>query len=318
MAPIILFVYNRPALAGQTLQSLKENNLASASDLFIFSDGPKEGDSEENKAKVSAVREVIREQNWCRTVTIIEQPKNKGLAASVTDGVTEIVSKYGKVIVVEDDVLLSRHFLQFMNDSLDTYADDPKVLAVGSWNYFQGNPQPGNEIFFFRYPDSIAWATFDRSWKLFEKDAELALKKLIRMKRMRKFNGDGDAPYFENMLNMQISGKINSWAIRWTATSIINDMLSVFPAQTLSKHIGFGAEATHETSDVDYNSGLVLAEKKIEVTRLPPVENEEALNAWKKFVKTNFLDPAGIKPPLPFARRAVNALGRRMKNFFRK
>lgn len=286
-APIVLFAFNRPVHVQQTLESLAANSLAAASDLFIFIDGPKLNFTEEQQAQLDKVKDVVRQKQWCKNVVITHAEKNKGLASSIIDGVTEVVNQYGKVIVIEDDVLVSPHFLQFMNDALNCYEADPKVLSIGSWNYFCSPEKlPGN--FFFPFPDSIAWATFDRAWKLFEKDGATALSKIKEQGLLKKFNGELGRPYFSDMLQLQIDGKISSWAIRWTATAIINDAFSFFPQQTLSKHMGFGIGATHETGEKDYNSHLVLAEQPIAVEKIPVEPNELALDAWRKFVKSNF------------------------------
>jgi hypothetical protein len=314
-APIALFAYNRPELLRETLQSLQDNEGASESELFIFCDGPKAGASVPDLEKIERVRQIAREKKWCGTVNVIEKTTNQGLATSIIGGITELLATSPTVIVIEDDVRLSPYFLSFMNDSLNTYLENDKVLAVGSWNYFCSPEKIEKDTFFFRYPDSIAWATFERAWKLFEKDAQLALEKLESTKRMNAFNGDGEALYFGNMLTMQIKGQINSWAIRWTATAIIHDKLCVFPKETLSKHMGFGADATHEKTDDDYNAHLHLCNRELKVVPLPVAEDPIALGEWKKFIRANFLKQER-KRPAALARRLASAAFRRIKKIF--
>lgn len=288
-APIILFAYNRPEFVRQTLNSLSENLLADKSDLFIYCDGPKADASESELTKINEVRKAVREKKWCRSVNVIESPVNKGLARSVTDGVSEIVRNYGKVIVVEDDVLLSKYFLQFMNDSLEMYKDDNDVLSIGSWSYFTTPGQLSDETYFFRFPDSIAWATFERSWALFEADAKKLMYELKSKNKLNDYNAGLKFPYFSNMLQAQIDGKVNSWAIRWTAVAILSGKLSLFPSVSLSKHIGFAADATHEKNSKDYNKDLQLSERKINVDRTVVVENRVALQEWRQFYLRNFI-----------------------------
>lgn len=288
-APVILFAYNRPDLAKQTLQSLSENLLANETELFIFADGPKLNCTDKELKKIINVRQVIREKKWCGEVTIIESEFNKGLAKSVIDGVSEIISRFGNVIVVEDDILLSPYFLTFMNDALQTYQNDDKVLSIGSWNYFADPEKIKNETFFFRFPDSIAWATFSRSWKLFEENSEKLLSDLKISDKLNNFNAGLKFPYFSNMLQAHIEGKISSWAIRWTAIAILYDKLTLFPTVSLSKHIGFSEDATHEKNVKDYNESIILCEKKVEVVSKKAEENSIALNEWKKFYLNNFI-----------------------------
>jgi GR25 family glycosyltransferase involved in LPS biosynthesis len=287
LAPVVLFAYNRPQLLRKTLESLAANELAQETELYVYADGPKENADAHALENIRKVRALVREKNWCGKVTLIESEKNKGLATSIIEGVTQIVNAHSKIIVVEDDVLLSRYFLRFMNDALEQHKDDANVQSIGSWNYFC-DPALLKDNFFYRFPDSIAWATFDRAWKLFEKDSDRAMKRIAESGRAARFDGELNYPYFSNMLKLQAEGKISSWAIRWTATGIIHNMLSFFPRQTLSVHIGFGDDATHERME-DYNTGLVLATAPQEVKRIPVEENVTAIAQWRKFVREHFV-----------------------------
>ena len=286
-APVVLFAYNRPETLRKTLEALAANDLAEKTELFVYCDGPKANADETAIGKIQEVRSVAREKQWCGKVNIVEAERNKGLATSIIEGVTKIVNQYSKIIVVEDDAVVSKFFLRFMNEALETYKDDHKVQSIGSWNYFC-KPELLDGNFFYRFPDSIAWATFDRAWKLFESDGEAAMKKIEDAGKLERFNGELGYPYFSNMLKLQSEGKISSWAIRWTATAIINDMLSFFPQQTLSVHIGFGDDATHEKT-TDYNADLILASQPVAVKRIEITEHPTAIAEWRKFVKQNFV-----------------------------
>jgi len=293
LAPVVLFAYNRPETLRKTLEALSANDLSSETELFVYSDGPKPNADALTIEKIRKVRAIARERNWCGKVSVVETEQNKGLARSIIEGVTKIVNAYSKVIVVEDDVVVSKYFLRFMNDALELYKDDVQVQSVGSWNYFC-DPKLVEGNFFYRFPDSIAWATFDRAWKLFEADSEVALKKIDASGKLKRFDGELKYPYFSNMLKLQAEGKIDSWAIRWTATAIIHDMLSFFPKQTLSVHIGFGDDATHERM-YDYNAALILAEAPLQVQRVPVQETAIAMTQWRKFVNRHFVPKISLR-----------------------
>jgi putative methyltransferase (TIGR04325 family) len=280
-APIVLFVYNRPHFTRQTLEALTANELAEQSELFIFSDGWKDGATDQEIEKVKAVRALLKEKNWCKTVTIIEAEKNKGLATSVIDGVTEIVNRYGNIIVIEDDVVTSKYFLRFMNDALNKYAHEERVLSAGSWNYYF--PCGYSDTFFTNLPDTIAWATWKRAWDQFEPDAKKLMAALYEQKKINEFNIQGNFN-FEDMLNKQIQNKVSSWAIRWTAVAVLKDTLTLYPARSLSKHIGFGNDSTHVKSP-DYNADLQLAASPIQLSDIPLVNNREAVSNWVRFEK---------------------------------
>lgn len=288
-APIILFAYNRPELLRKTLTSLAGCELADSSSLFIFSDGPKANASASELQKIKEVRAIAIERKWCASVELIAAETNKGLAHSVIDGVSQIVKKYGKVIVVEDDVLLAPVFLRYMNDALELYQNDDRVVSIGSWNYFSNANDYKDDTFFFRFPDSIAWATFDRAWKLFEENGEKLMSDLKKKKLLKRFNGNLDYPYFSNMLQNQIDHKINSWAIRWTALAVLHNKLTLLPAKSLSKHIGFSPDATHEKASKDYNSDIDLNVSSIKVGPIEKAENSIAIEKWRRFYLHNFI-----------------------------
>jgi hypothetical protein len=303
-APVILFAYNRPELLQQTLNCLSVNKLAGECNLYIFCDGPRNNAHDSELKRIENVRKISKSVDWAADLQVIESGINKGLAKSVIDGVSIIIDKYEKAIVVEDDVLLSPYFLQFMNDALNAYVDNEKILSIGSWTYFVGK-KTGRENFFLRYPDSIAWATFKRSWELFEKDSSSLLNKLRQKNLMDRFNGGLKQPYFEKMLMDQINGKIDSWAIRWTATSVLYGKLNLYPSISLSKHVGFVENATHEAHSHDYNKMLELSNEPIPVSAIPTEESVRHFELWKKFIQREFISSSSLKSRI--VRRIKNA-----------
>lgn len=295
LSPVVLFAYNRPDLLRATLDSLAANELADQSALYIYCDGPKQNAGNDQLEKIKQVRKIASEKKWCSEVSVIESDVNKGLAKSVIGGVTEIINREGKVIVIEDDVLLSKYFLRFMNDALVKYENDDKVLSIGSWNYFC-DPDKLSDNYFLRYPDSIAWGTFKRAWDLFEPNSSLLISKLKDKKLMDVYNCNIPEKYFERMLVSQDEGQIDSWAIRWTATSVLHEKVNFYPRYSLSKHIGFVVDATHESTSDDYNASLKLAEKQISITNQPVEESKVAISNWREFIETEFIQRKGIIP----------------------
>ncbi len=247
LAPIVLFVYDRPWHTQQTLEALSKNELASESILYIFADGPKENPTKEVLQEIKATREIIRSRRWCGEVIIYEKDRNAGLANSIIAGVTEIVNKHGYVIVLEDDLLLSEYFLLFMKDSLVRYENNPRVGQIGACNSFAcGNKFPSS--FFIPIPDCLGWATWKNRWQCFNPDANELLAKLNEQDLVYKFNVYGSYD-MEGMLKMQIKGQVNSWAIRWQAVCIINDWLTLYPNPSLTNHIA-SKNATHANVNI--------------------------------------------------------------------
>ena len=135
--PICLFTYNRLHETKQTVKALKENFLAMESDLFVFSDGPK---NDAGRLKVEAVRQFLTSVNGFKSVKVFESEQNKGLANSIISGVSQIIQKYGKVIVLEDDLITSTNFLNFMNQALDYYASKEKIFSISGFGHKVGLP----------------------------------------------------------------------------------------------------------------------------------------------------------------------------------
>ncbi len=130
LAPIILFTYNRPWHTRQTIEALQKNLYADKSRLIILSDGPK---TEIDVPKVQKVREYIKTVKGFRSIEIIEREKNWGLANNIIDGVTRIINEYGKIIVLEDDIVTSPYFLKFMNEALEFYKDEERVMHISGY-----------------------------------------------------------------------------------------------------------------------------------------------------------------------------------------
>ncbi|HZX59544.1 MAG TPA: glycosyltransferase, partial [Mucilaginibacter sp.] len=166
LAPIALFVYNRPEHTRRTLAYLQKNLLADESRLFIFSDGPK---NEADKAKVEEVRQLVKEATGFKSVKVFEKDENLGLANSIISGVTKLVNEYDKVIVFEDDLLSSPYTLQYFNEALTRYVNDIEVMHIGAYMYDLPDKKLP-EAFFYRAATSWGWATWARAWKYFEPD----------------------------------------------------------------------------------------------------------------------------------------------------
>jgi len=269
-APIALFVYNRPWHTKLTLEALSKNKFANESILHIFADGPKKNTNAEYN-KISEVRQLLTEKQWCKEVIIRKAEKNKGLAHSIIDGVTEIVNQYGKVIVLEDDLITSQFFLEFMNKTLDLYESDPEVASIHGYVYNIRRKLP--ETFFIKGADCWGWATWKRSWDLFESDGNKLLMEIEKRKLQQEFDFNGSYPYFE-MLKDQNEGRINSWAIRWYASAFLNNKLTLYPGRSLVFHNGNDGTGSHFVVSNIFD--VSLSQTPIVPNRLPLKENQKA------------------------------------------
>lgn len=244
LAPIVLFVYNRPWHTEQTLNALMQNDLADQSILYIYSDGPKVKMNEKELLKIETTRQIIRNKKYCKEVVIIESSTNKGLADSIIDGVTTIVNKHGKIIVLEDDLVSSKGFLRYMNDALNKLAEEEKVMQISGY-MFPLKITPTGNSFFLPMATSWGWATWKRSWYKFDPLASGYQELRHHHILAKKFDLNGSYPY-TNMLFQQMENRtLDSWAIRWWWSIFKEKGITLFPDCSLINNIGFDREGTH-------------------------------------------------------------------------
>lgn len=240
LAPICLFTYNRLEETQQTVEALQKNNLASESCLYVFSDGPK---NDIDHSKVEEVRKYIRNINGFKSVDIIESFVNKGLANSIIDGVTQIINEHGKIIVLEDDLVTSPIFLDYMNNALDFYFHENEIQSINGYSLkLKSNKE---SVYFQTRPFPWGWATWSDRWNndLFDKQR---IKSIINsekktLKQFQKSCGND----ISTMLIDSLEGRNNSWYVRWVFDHFFNRKYSVFPGYSYVENIGHTTNGTH-------------------------------------------------------------------------
>jgi len=271
LAPIALFVYNRPWHTEQTLNALAANELADESILYIYSDGPKNGASKGGIENIKKTRELIKKKKWCKEVFIIESEVNKGLANSVISGVTEVVNKHGKVIVLEDDLVTHPFFLIYMNKNLDIYEKNELVISLHGYLY--PVKRKIHQPFFLKGADCWGWATWKRGWDLFEYDSRLLLNKLLERNLTREFDFNNSYGY-TSLLREQIKGTVDSWAIRWYASAFLSNKLTLYPPVSLVQNIGFDGSGTHK-DHIDNNTGNIFKAENFGIKEIALFEDRK-------------------------------------------
>jgi hypothetical protein len=249
-APIVLFVYNRPDHTKQTIEALQKNELATESELFIYSDAAK---NEDVADKVQEVREYIKRIDGFKKVTIVEREKNWGLANSIIDGVTKIVNEYGKIIVLEDDLVTSLYFLKFMNEALKTYEDRGDIFSITGFSFsqkFMKIPKEYEKKVYLHYrPMSWSWATWKNRWDLCDWIVAEYEEFKNDKKRIKDFNKGGSDLF--NMLKIQKEGKIDSWYIRFCFTAYKFKKYTLYPVKSFISNIGHDGSGIHCSMDFD-------------------------------------------------------------------
>lgn len=283
LAPIVLFVYNRPRHTEQTLIALMNNDLSKDSILYIYADGPKAGASQTDLDNIAEVRALIKSQQWCGEVHIIESDRNKGLADSIVKGVTETVDKYGKVIVVEDDIETSVGFLTYMNDALNLHENNEKIMSVAGFMFpIEADGLP--HAFCFDAGTCWGWATWKRAWKYFDADIQRVYDRLESENvDWRKFNALQGTSYQEQLM-YNVRGTLKTWAVKWQAAIYLNKGTVLHPRQSLVKNLGFDGSGMNCDDNEVYRKMLIADYIKVEP--LKKMYNQEAHKRLKEYFQT--------------------------------
>jgi len=273
-SPIAIFAYNRLHHLKKTVSALLKNPESISSDLFIFSDYPKTITDESN---VTSVRTFLKKIIGFRSVNIVERKFNYGLAMSIISGVTEVLQHVNSVIVLEDDIVPSPYFLHYMNETLRFYKNADAVGSIHAYSYPCPNPLP--ETFFLRGADCWGWGTWKNSWNLFEENGQILLDKILKSELSYQFDLDGVYP-FTQMLRDQISGRNDSWAIRWHASMFLANKLCLYPGKSLVKNIGCDGSGTNCKQTNKFDS----AEPEIPIT-IKKIKLNESSIARDSFIE---------------------------------
>jgi hypothetical protein len=277
LAPIALFVYNRPRHTRETLAYLQQNLLAADSDLFIFCDGQK---NDSDRAGVEEVRQIAAQATGFKSVNVIARDSNMGLANSIINGVTQLVNEYGKVIVFEDDLVSSPYTLQYFNDALNRFADDEQVMHISAY-MFPLQTDGLSETFFFRAAFSWGWATWASAWRSFEPDIDTLMARFDADK-INRFSIDGTMNFWKQMQDFK-AGRNNSWAIRWYASIFLKNGLTLNPASSLIHNIGHDGTGVHSNIEDTYR--VQIAQQRVKYFPDIIIEDKKAYDAIKYFLK---------------------------------
>lgn len=278
-APILLFAYNRPAHTRRLVESLLQNAEAARSPLIVYADAAR---TPEACPQVDEVRQYLRKlqaQAPFGSMELIERTENQGLARNIIDGVSTQIARYGRVIVLEDDLVVAPYFLRFMNEALEMYKDEPRVGHIQACDFTHDPTLP--PTFLIKWTGSWGWATWERAWQLFNPDGTALLRQLEERRLTRTFDFNNTYP-FTRMLRRQIAGRNNSWAIRWNASLFLADVLSLNVGRSLVMNEGFDGSGTHCGGGGLYDSKLLL--EPLELQKISPIaENTAARQAFARY-----------------------------------
>jgi GT2 family glycosyltransferase len=269
LAPIVVFSYNRPNHLRQTLEALAKNDLAHESVLYIYCDGAKPNATGEQCQRIAENRNVAHAVKEFKEVHVVEREHNIGLKDNIVGAVTDIVNQYGRVITLEDDVVTSVGFLKYMNDALELYADEEKVMHVSAYMYPHKSCLPDTFFYPVPYPGG-GWATWQRAWRQYNDDAqELFDYWQDKWETFDIYGGD----YLSKQLKRNREGTMRTWFVKWYAVMRRQDALTLYPCRSLTNNIGFDEMATNCYTTTKFD---VVPTDYVKVERTPLIVNRKA------------------------------------------
>lgn len=243
LAPVVVFAYRRADKIRSCLEALEKNVEAERTAVFLYADGAK---SEKDRADVEKTREFIEQyaaRHKFESFTVNCRESNMGLANSIITGVTEIMERYGKAIVVEDDLITSPDFLLYMNDALAYYENRKEVGEISAFTHpLKSLKTYEHDVYLTRKAECWGWATWKDRWRL----ADWEMRSYVAFRRGRQ---DREFEKLQRginrMLKQQMEGKLDSWAVRWCYSLFVNDRLTVYPKISRTQNIGFDGSGVH-------------------------------------------------------------------------
>ena len=295
VAPVALFVFNRPEHTQATLEALSNNHLAPYTHLYVFSDGPRNND---DSVLVEEVRRIVAKVRGFASVTVKCRDGNFGLANSIIAGVTEVIERQGRIIVLEDDLVTTANFLTYMNDALDFYENDSHAFSVTGYRISES---------FLRLPSSYqydtfagvrcsswSWGTWQDRWSKVDWDMKYFESFMRDKKAQSAFERGGDD--LTRMLIAQKEGRIDSWAIRYAYAHYAHRSFCIYPRKTLVQNIGLDNSGIHCQPDPRFMHTTIDQRWQPDPARFCPASQMD--NEITKRFKSGFNGPAKIKTNL--------------------
>ena len=312
LTPVIVFNYNRPDHSLRVWEALSRNKYAIDTELYLYCDGPKANASDEMRQRITELHAQAKQYaieapkaGKFKAVHVVCAEANKGLANSIIGGVTDVITKHGRVIVLEDDLLTSPYFLKYMNAALDKYEKYPSVFTISA------NRPPVKkmaipedyeyDVFVSLRPFSTGWATWKEKWERIDWSLDYLDDFIQHLQQIKSFHHGGDD--LTNMLLLQRYHKIDSWAIRYAFQHFYHHAVAILPCIPYVDNIGFDGTGMHSgKEETDFRNDVALAPEN---PRMPDIiyEDERIINAFANYFS---------KVKRPLWQKAINYIYRKL------
>jgi hypothetical protein len=277
LAPILLLVYNRPETTKTLVNCLLAQPNINQFEIYVFSDGAK---SEYDFDKILEVRQIIEGLNICKNLSKNYSEINIGLAESVIKGINTVFESHEKIIVLEDDLEISPFFFNYMNYYLSYYQNIEKVGTIQGFQ-FPIKVNWKDPVFLDEFVNCWGWGTWKNRWIHFEPNGSKLLNELNERNLTYEFNGKNSYPFMV-LLEDQVNGRVNSWAIRWYASLFLKGYVHLYPNKSLVINNGLDGNGTHGEKEWFVQT---LANEEFQLVNPLPTVNLKARNSVIKYRK---------------------------------
>ena len=277
LAPVVLFIFNRPDCVERTLEALSNNTFADKTDLYIYADGPR---NENDELGCNKSRDVIKRYSDCfKSVELICRTENWGLARNSICGITEVINSRGKMIMMEDDTVPAPYFLKYMNIGLNKYQDNEKVMEITGFQMpIKSDEEP--RAVFIKGSYAWAWGTWSNRWKEYHRNAEELMRKFSN-RDIYNLNFDGSVDIYDQ-LRANRDGQMDTWAVFWSAIRYLQDGFMLCPTKSLIQMIGFDDRSEHNREE---NAIAKVELYNGEILQFPDLVSED-IDTRKLIVRT--------------------------------
>lgn len=286
-APVLICTYTRLSHLKQTIESLSKNSCAIFTDLYIASDYPYD---ESHHCLVEEIRSYIKTIGGFNSVNIILRDRNFGANANYYDAIDYIFERYDRIIIMEDDIVTGYYFLEFINDGLDFYGPDGRVLAVGGymWPKLQAIATTDTLLL----PHYNAWGTgFHReNFRKIKSDSTVSRRVVGDWRLFLKANLL--SPGISLMLIEMARGKLHAWDVDCFLYMLEHELLMLFPRDSFVKNIGFDGTGIHCGIDLSFDDQIINNSFSVGIKELSSEEillcrklSFKAFGGWGIFFK---------------------------------
>lgn len=294
-APLAVFAYNRLNLLKQTINDLKNNYGAIHSDLTVFIDGPR------TKTDTVIHKEIINYTatiEGFRTIQCHSHDQNLGLKKSILFGVNYMLERHDRLIVLEDDLRTGPYFLEYMNDALELYKDEPQVCQISGYSYVEEYlaGRFSDSTYFLKGGDCLAWGTWRRAWRFYNDDSNDLHNKILKHRSLKDFDRNGSYP-FSQALSSNVNSQ-RSWAINWLASTYLLDMLTLHPVKSLARHVvDENEQCTNYQKTKNDPLDVPVSEARITIEKINIIARKDVEKSYQQFLR---------KYKIPIIRRLIS------------